>query len=230
MLDCICERLAFRKESVVKRSIKLAFFDFDGVIWDSEAEIYKGVCGVYRHYGREPPEFSVVWQSMSAPYAEWWRSQGFMASEGEIWNVFHEHADISRAKPKPEAQLLLSRLADYRIPAYIVSASNRWTIEDLLFRENLRGFFAGVFGDAEHAKDERIRETLAILELRPQQAMFVGDRPSDIRDGRNAGVVTVAYIANHPVEELLGRAAPDYLIRSLSDLLRIIERPAAASP
>ena len=214
----------------MQHQIRAMFFDFDGVIWDSEAEIYKGVCGVYRHFGREPPDFTEVWQSISAPYSEWWRSRGFTANERDIWNIFRQHADISRARPKPEAKHVMSRLLEYHLPCFIVSASDRWTIENLLHRENMRGHFAGVYGDAEHTKDERILETLSVLEIDPRDAIFVGDRPSDIRDGRNAGVVTVAYIGNHPVEELLGRAAPDHLIRSLTDLLRIIERPPTASP
>ena len=72
-----------------------------------------------------------------------------------------------------------------------------------------------------------ILRTIRELGGTPERAVFVGDSPSDIQAGRNAGVATVAVEwGYHPVADF-AEVAPDALVARPADLLA--SAPASAS-
>lgn len=205
----------------MRRLIRLAFLDFDGVIWKSEYEMYQSMVDVFTilRPGFPIPSFPEFWQTISAPYEDWYRAHGFTEPYDVIVEAHNRHHRIETALPNPEAITFLRELHTLGIPMYIVSASPAPRLMRMLEREHLTTLFMDVHGDGEHTKDAYMRRIVQERGLDPRQAMMIGDRPSDVRDGRNAGVVTVAYTGGHPTEELLGRAAPDHLVTRLHDLL-----------
>ncbi len=66
-----------------------------------------------------------------------------------------------------------------------------------------------------------ILRTIAELGGTPEGAIFVGDSPSDISAGKNAGVVTAAVEwGYHPVEDF-AEAQPDLMVAQPADLLAL---------
>ena len=64
---------------------------------------------------------------------------------------------------------------------------------------------------------------LEMLEIRPEQAVFVGDRPqNDIAGANEVGLTSVLMAPSHLKRELDG-VVPDHTISSLSELLPILE-------
>lgn len=64
---------------------------------------------------------------------------------------------------------------------------------------------------------------LEMLDVRPDQAVFVGDRPKNDIAGANAvGLISVLLVPSHLERELDG-VVPDYTITSLSDLLPLLK-------
>ena|GEM_PF-2326073 len=207
-----------RKELTLK-NIQLFTLDFDGVVWGSELAIYEGVVEFHRHHGREPPSFKEVWQTMSAPYVVWWREREFMQPEEEIFAFVNRVAKSFPTGPKPDAIHLLEAAYRRKIPCYIVSATSTDAINEKLERSDLVDFVAGVFGHAEHNKAEMIRSACWTHNVALEDTVFIGDRPSDVRDGKEAGVYTVAYTGGHETHDFLTRAGPDHVTDDLRKLI-----------
>jgi putative hydrolase of the HAD superfamily len=65
---------------------------------------------------------------------------------------------------------------------------------------------------------------LEMLDLRPDQAVFVGDRPiNDIAGANEVGLVSVLMAPPHLERELDG-VVPDFTIEKLSELIPLLEK------
>ncbi|SRR5579883_298611 len=67
---------------------------------------------------------------------------------------------------------------------------------------------------------EPILKALDALELKPEQAVMVGDTSADIEAGKNAGVKTIAALYGFAGNRLLS-LKPDYAIKELKELLAL---------
>jgi FMN phosphatase YigB (HAD superfamily) len=80
-------------------------------------------------------------------------------------------------------------------------------------------------GDVGYLKPhpEIYEHILKMLELKPEQAVFVGDRPqNDIAGANIAGLTSVLISPPHLDRDLEG-VVPDYTITTLSELLPLLE-------
>lgn len=56
----------------------------------------------------------------------------------------------------------------------------------------------------------------------PHHLLKVGDTVSDIQEGQNAGVRTVALLAHTQPDEMLTQQRPDYIIQNLNEVLNLL--------
>lgn len=81
-------------------------------------------------------------------------------------------------------------------------------------------------GDIGYLKPhpEIYERVLEMLEVRPEQAVFVGDRPTnDIAGANEVGLISVLMSPPHLERELDG-VVPDYTISKLSELIPLLEK------
>lgn len=64
-----------------------------------------------------------------------------------------------------------------------------------------------------------VRRVLHLLGARPEEALMVGDAPSDLASARAAGVTAVAALWGESDEETLRTAGPDVVLTRLDELL-----------
>jgi HAD superfamily hydrolase (TIGR01509 family) len=67
-----------------------------------------------------------------------------------------------------------------------------------------------------------VRETLHRLQVRPMEALFVGDSTIDVLAARDSGVASVALFTGPTKASRLLAEAPDYLLGSLAELPTLI--------
>ena len=74
--------------------------------------------------------------------------------------------------------------------------------------------------DVEHPKPhvDHVHRALRVLEAPPARAVMVGDHPTDIQMGRDAGMATVAVLTGQTGEDALRAAEPDLLLPSALEL------------
>jgi phosphoglycolate phosphatase len=76
-------------------------------------------------------------------------------------------------------------------------------------------------GDLGSTKAERIEQSRREFQSDLQNSLMVGDAISDVRQGKLAGVRTVAVTWGFQERELLEQEAPDFVINNPKDLLKI---------
>ncbi|MEM2251146.1 MAG: HAD family hydrolase [Candidatus Hadarchaeales archaeon] len=73
------------------------------------------------------------------------------------------------------------------------------------------------------SKEEIFRIAIEKLGVEPQECVIVGDYWNDIRDGKKVGAKTVAVLTGLMRRELLEKYGPDAVIKSIADLLEVVE-------
>ena len=199
--------------------IRAVLFDYDGVVIDSIGEMYRGSCAVLKKSGIPVPNFEEFCKTYTAPYLNYYRRLGVVASQGDIVRWYFEEARNEESKIFPEIPSVLRGLTARNITLGIVSAHKAQAIEEKLKAENLHSHFSFVAGDA-HTKDQVIRDFYVKFVIDPTEVIFVGDLASDMRDGKKAGVVTVAFTNQFDIRFPLA----DYHVTQLTQLFELIEK------
>ena len=69
--------------------------------------------------------------------------------------------------------------------------------------------------------------TLEAVGRAPEETLFVGDMPIDVRAARNSGIDVAVVATGSSTREQLAAAEPDHFLERFSDLIRIVGRSAA---
>lgn len=203
----------------------LLSFDFDGVVVDSFDSVFETLLETHKELGlgREPRPQDLQTIDSLTP-------ESFTALIGvpeEERPCFIKRAfEIQEQKPIPEpfpgiAEVVLE-LPTIANPI-IVTSSTEKIVSAVLEGTSLETSFRKVLGsESGISKSERIKHELA-SGFSAHQSLMVGDAISDIRQGKLAGVKTVAVSWGFQAEELLLAERPDFLARSPAELAEIIK-------
>jgi len=90
----------------------------------------------------------------------------------------------------------------------------------------LAPYFRAIVGpDLAGARKPEARHVLHTLEatgFRPEEALFVGDMPIDVRAARNSGIDVAVVPTGSSTPEALRAAAPDHYLSRFSELLAVV--------
>jgi phosphoglycolate phosphatase len=104
----------------------------------------------------------------------------------------------------------------------VISSNISQVIHIILSKSGFRSCFQKVLGaDFGYSKEEKILHALNCFQMGKDRTFYVGDTVGDIKEGRLAGVKTIAVTWGWHSKEKLETASPDYLIETPDDLLNI---------
>lgn len=104
----------------------------------------------------------------------------------------------------------------------IISSNSSSAIHGVFNRYELDNCFREVLGsDFSLSKEEKIRHTVSHYQKDKEHIYYIGDTVGDVKEARAAGIKIAAVTWGWHDKERLERAAPDYLIESPEDLLKI---------
>lgn len=108
----------------------------------------------------------------------------------------------------------------------VVTTKFSRTAEMGLKLARLRPFFEVIVGldDISNPKPdpEPVNRALSLLDSTPEQAMMIGDSPTDIEAGKNAGTRTAGVAWTIHGSEVLQAADPDWMLTSMPELLDVL--------
>jgi len=140
--------------------------------------------------------------------------------------IFSKYLEYEKdAKFFPEAMLLIKELSK-KYDLYIVSHNQTKNVVQHLKKENCIEYFEDVFGADELPAlkpDPRALQPV-VSQYNPfhgNEFLMVGDMPTDIEAGREAGVWTVAIPSGISSKDILQNCYPDLLLESLEQLMEI---------
>lgn len=144
----------------------------------------------------------------------------------KILKDFEQHwlRDLHKVKIFKDVFITLHRLKEGGAKLGVVSTSPRGVIEETMRTVNLYQFFNVIIGeeDANFKKPhhEPVSNALKLIQIPPQEAVFVGDTVYDMQAGKNAGCYTILLLNGHN-EEVLDFFKPDKVIGSVKELLEL---------
>ena len=129
-------------------------------------------------------------------------------------------------QPMPHAPEMLEQLRHEHYRTGIVTTRKHDSVVNILEILGIKGYFDIVIGhdDVKRGKPDPEGILKAMDELQCTQSVYVGDSASDVKAGRAAGSLTVAYPTKPEKRESLEQAGPDYIINDLLDLMDILKK------
>ncbi len=213
-------------------AIKLVITDHDGVVADSTDYVFRAAWGLmssHFNFGRiNVPTFLDFLTGFRLPGVEWFRNHGFDLPEEVIERTLR--LALHSAKVFSTVPSWLKRIGgELGLPLVMVSAGDQSRLETQLRSGRVRHHFEMVIGETED-KAMAISFTCMALGVNPQEAVYIGDMPSDMEAALEAGVIPIGFADDRPVMlKALGLAgAGPYCVMNherLGDLIASLSRP-----
>jgi pyrophosphatase PpaX len=209
--------------------IKVAFFDLDGTLLDSNKFVYSA--------------FDYVLKKNNYPLIPWSQMAKLMGLELDY--IYSQFAPDSNAKalaqehinfqkdnlmlvtPFPGAIDVVKTIATKNIHLAAITSRSNVTTHKSLALSGLLPFFELVYtlDDVTNPKPnpEAINKALKVFSLDASEAIMIGDTQTDILTGKNAAVVTIgATYGMHG--ENIRKSNPDFIINDITEVLPIIAK------
>lgn len=227
----IRNRLAFDP-----RTIKLVIFDLDGTLIDSRLDLVHSVNAALRHIGRPslPDDVIASYVGDGAPILIQRALGGETVDEATVrqglqffLSYYREHKlDHTTLYDGVKEALATVQRASTSVPRKMAVLSNKPVIPSRAIVEalGLASFFSQIYGGNSFATKkpdpEGARKLLEENQVRPEEAVIVGDSHVDVETGNNAGLWTVGVtygFAPHTLQE----NPPDVLVDTPRELAAI---------
>ncbi len=204
---------------------RLAMFDLNGTLLDDVGVIYGGVSSVFKKYRVEPPTLREMRMAEHIDH-EWYRQHGFPknVTDKEIIDAFNEAvpAYSHLRKIRKDALSVIKGCRQRKMKVVMVSALNTPLMTLVMKGMGLRPYFDDVRGSAGD-KYEAFLEMMEKFGTPPEKTFYVGDSVIDVRSSKRAGITAIAFLSGYSLPELLIAQKPDFMIKSLSELLKILK-------
>jgi HAD superfamily hydrolase (TIGR01549 family) len=141
--------------------------------------------------------------------------------------IFSKYLEYSKDAPLlPGVKPLLKRLRK-SFDLFIVSHNKTESIIDHLEKEGIKNYFKGVYGSdripVQKPDPMALQPPLETYNNKKRnEFVMIGDMPSDITAGFEAGFWTIGVASGVSKKEILSEYKPDLLIDSLEDLMEVI--------
>ncbi len=230
-------------------SLRGIIFDFDGTLLDVREPLEKSINEVFTYY-KVDVDMDTTFQEIGALLET---IQGYplpkvLLESYEIFKHITALEGITYFKQLRIAIKTFSKYLEYSKDAtlypgvkpilkkfkkssdlYIVSHNKTETIMNHLENEGIDKFFKGVYGSdkipVQKPDPMALQPPIENYETRKRnEFLMIGDMPSDIMAGREAGFWTIGISSGVSKKEILAEQRPDLLINSLDDLLKLVEK------
>jgi AHBA synthesis associated protein len=200
-------------------------FDLDGVIVDSFAVMSEAFAAAYAEVvGDGPAPFEEYRRHQGRYFPDIMRIMGLpLAMEEPFVRESYRLAHRVTVFDGVVELLLTLRVRGLRLAVATGKSGPR--ARSLLDRLGLLPFFAHVIGSDEVARPKPapdiVRRALSLLDVPAEQAIMVGDAPTDLASAQGADVASAAALWASPDEEELLAAGPDVVLWRPADLLAL---------
>jgi len=208
-------------------------FDLDGTLVDTVPliiECYKAMMMRHRgHAGSIEEWLTTIGRPLSASLADIARdaqeAEALLATYIEVQDGLHDKM-VTLFEGMSE---VLSAANGQGFPQAIVTSKGRWMTDRSIAVSGFEGHFPVIItaDDVTRAKPDPEPVHLALDRLgiaASRRVLFIGDSLHDLESGHAAGVQTVAVTWGALGESTLREGAPDFLVRTVRELIPILER------
>jgi len=236
------------------RTIRGIIFDFDGTILDIRKTLKNAIEEIYeeKHISADIestmqeigalmetiqglPLPKIVLESFNLfKYIESLQPITYLKKLSIATKIFTRYLKYAKdASFYPEATEFINKYKK-TYDLFIVSHNQTKNIIPHLEEKKVKSFFKGIFGaDLLPALKPDPNALTPVFEsyksCKLNEFVMIGDMPSDIEAGREAGVWTIGVASGVSKREMLAKFNPSLLIDSLDELIRIIENKSLSN-
>ena len=206
---------------------KMVLFDWNGTLINDTTIWHASIGEVFSRQDLPTPSLEKYFTTleMQTNFTDTYRALGMTLGDGEINRIYEEayRRRIDDIQLSAGAQETLQELQEMGTITGIISAQLRPSFELVFQKFKLARYF-------QHIMVDIFKKSVVILSLcekekiKPTNCYFVGDAPFDIRNTKEAGVKSVAYLAGFMPKALLLSKNPDFVISDLRELPKIIKK------
>ena len=208
-------------------AIKAIFFDFDGTISDARKIAYSSMIRVLKEYEYKFND-SKLRKLMGSKMQVILKELGLETKDiarmrKHFYKYFTKAALNGGIKPCVSLKPLWELKKRY--PLMVISNSETSFLRASIKKLNIEGLFRKVYGaDKFTKKDKILKKLFRKMKIKPSEAIYIGDRFSDIEYAREAGCVAVAIQNKCSWSNLttIKKEKPDYIIKDFRELKKII--------
>ncbi|MCR4689944.1 MAG: HAD-IA family hydrolase [Lachnospiraceae bacterium] len=213
--------------------IRVVIFDFDGTLADTRAPIVTAKQETMKHAGLEVMDeeacASTIGLTARAGFLKFYPDLSEETLETLV-NEYRRQFDelVSKVPPArfPGVEELLDELDRKNIIMTIATARNRKSLTDFLTKWGMLERFQLILcgEDTKRLKPfpDPVLKTLEELDIRPENALVIGDMPVDIEMGKSAGAYTCGVTYGNSDRESLKKAGADFVVDSLEEFLPLL--------
>lgn len=227
-------------------SLKAIIFDFDGTLLDISEPLERSIRETFEEYklnvdmSQTKKEIGAVIESVQGyplpkiileshdifKYISTLSHLTYLKKLRIAAKIFTRYLDYEKEAPLlPGVKKLLEEL-DKKYDLYIVSHNQSKNLKHHLEKKELQNFFNDVYGadDLPELKPNPIALQPVLKQYSPlktNEFLIIGDMPTDIEVGQEAGIWTIGITSGISTKDLLIECQPDVLIESLYELMDI---------
>lgn len=207
--------------------IKVIFLDFDGTVSDAHRIAYESFVRTLDEFGYEFDK-KLLSSLMGQKMKEMVKGLGLNVKNlssvrRRFYKYFIEAALNGGIKLCVPVKPLWELKKNY--PLIVISNSETSFIKASIKKLGLKGLFKRVYGAEKFSrKDELLEKLFKKFKIKPSEAIYIGDRFSDVDYAREAGCVAVAIHNKCSWSDLkkIKKEKPDYIIKDFRGLRKII--------
>lgn len=213
--------------------IKAVFFDFDGTISDSYAVVFRSLVRALKESGHRFDKRKL--KGLLGVRAERLLRELVLdePSAKKVRKIFYGY--LSKAVSSQGIQSCVSlkplwEMKESGMPLLVVSNSHSSFLRASIKALNIGGLFKRVYGAekfdvaANGSKDGMLQALFKGMKIKPSEAVYVGDRFSDVEFARKVGCVAVAVhnSCSWSTLERVKKEKPDYIVRDFYGLRKVL--------
>ena len=214
---------------------RAVLFDLDGTLVDSYTALAEAVNHARRTHGLAELGSSRI-RDFVGDGIERLLQRAFERTDvpSSVLKAFESRYDevcCSESKVLADVDATLQSLAELGVEMAVCTNKptgfSKKILEYLGLSRHLRAIVGPDLAGARKPEARHLLFTLEAVNRAPDEALFVGDMPIDVRTARNSGIDVAVVTTGSATREDLAAAEPDHFLERFADLLKIVRREAA---
>lgn len=207
--------------------IKAAIFDVDGTLLDTTEFIYQAFEHAFKTHKVDSITREHVKKFMGKPLTEIYQ---ILAPSMDSTILADSHRSFQKenlhlSKPYLKVEETLEKLKQAGIKMAVITSRSNISSVHTLDLAGISHYFEIIISSEDVKKlkpdPESIFKVLKVLQIKPEEAVMIGDTYADVQAGKNAGTKTIAVSYGFHGEEVK-KHNPDYMVYSFIEILPII--------
>lgn len=206
--------------------IEAVVFDLDGTLTDSKKNIYEAIMAAFKDLGiKESIDENEFGKYIGWHFQEIFEDLGIdIASLDEFIETYksHYYEFLHHTTFYPGVLDTIKKLKEKDVKVCLLTTKAQDQADKIIDHFDLRKYFTYVMGRRKNVANKPSPEPLQILcrdiNVKPENALMVGDTEMDVNCGKAAGAKSVAVTYGYRTVEHLKKLEPYLMVGSLTEL------------